>query len=80
MSERLKYQGRLAEKEQEERRLKLRLEGLVESLRDQLDPTIDVARLKGKLIAEEALQLAGILGELRAVQEDMEKIRELLGR
>lgn len=80
MNERLKYQGRLVEREQEERRLKLRLEGLVTSLRDQLDPTVDVVKLKGKLIAEEALQFAGLLGDLKAVQEDIAKIRELLGR
>lgn len=80
MTERLKYQGRLREKELQEEKLRLRLEGLVASLRDQLDPTVDVAGLRGKVIAEEALQLAGYLGELKAIRADMAKIRELLGR
>jgi len=79
MNERLKYQGRLAEKRQQARRLKLRLDGLVTSLRNQLDPTEDVAGLKADLIAEEALEFATRLGDYRALLEEIAKIEKLLG-
>jgi len=80
MSERLKYQGRLAEAEQAERRLKMRMDGLVRSLRDLLDPTEDVARLDADQIADQAMQLAAAAGDLRARTAEIAKIRDVLGR
>ena len=79
MSERLKYEGRLAEASQAENRLRLRLSGLVRSLRDLLDPTEDVARLDGEQIADQALQLAMVKGELDAKMAEIGSIREVLG-
>jgi len=79
MSERLKYQGRLLDKQEEARRLKLRLDGLFKTLRDLLDPTEDMVELKGELIAEEALEFAARLGDYRALMEEIANIEKLLG-
>ena len=80
MNERLKYEGRLAEARQEERRLRLRLDGLVRSLRDLLDPTEDVGRLEAEQIADQAMQLAAVQGDLKGKQAEIAKIADVLGR
>lgn len=80
MNERLKYEGRLVEAQREKMRLEMRIQGLIRSLRDLLDPTEDVARLEGEQIADQALQLAAKQRDLKAKQAEISKIRDLLGR
>ncbi|MDY7034542.1 MAG: hypothetical protein SV375_00040 [Thermodesulfobacteriota bacterium] len=80
MTERLKYQGRLAEKEMEAKKLRLRLTGLRDSLRDNLDPFVLIEDLNGELIAEEALEFTGTWAELRAVLATIDSIKNILGK
>ena len=58
MSERLKFQGRLAEKELEAKTLKLRIDGMIASIRSQLDPFENIENLKSRLIAGQAVDLS----------------------
>ena len=58
MSERLKFQGRLAEKELEAKTLKLRIEGMIASIRSHLDPFENLENLKSRLIAGQAVDLS----------------------
>ena len=58
MSERLKFQGRLAEKELEAKTLKLRIDGMIASIRSQLDPFETIENLKSRLIAGQAVDLS----------------------
>ena len=58
MSERLKFQGRLAEKELEAKTLKLRIDGMIASIRSQLDPFETIENLKARLIAGQAVDLS----------------------
>ena len=80
MSERLKFQGRLAEKEMEAKKLKLRLEGLIESLRDQLDPFEMVKDLNGDVIADMALEIAAYRVEYLGVLDETKAIKKALGK
>jgi len=80
MSERLKFQGRLAEKEIEGKRLVLRINGLRDSLRNLLDPFEDVAELRGELIAQQAVELAGMQADLDGVSAEIAAIKKALGR
>jgi len=76
MSERLKFQGRLLEKEQDARRLKLSIEGLRDAIRDQLDPFCPVEHLTADRVVELAVDLnsrhidyAGLLAEIAAIKK-----------
>lgn len=80
MSERLKFQGRLAEKEMEAKKLKLRLEGLIESLRDQLDPFEMVKDLNGDVIADMALEIAAYRVDYLGVLDEIKAIKKALGK
>ena len=80
MNEAVKFEGRLGEQERKKKELILRLKGLLESLRDQLDPTVPVQKLKGEIIADQAIQFSQYQVELEDVLADIAKINELLGR
>lgn len=80
MNEYLKYEGRLAVKNQEANRLKLRLNGIVLSMRNLLDPFEDVGRLVGDQIADGALQFASLQAEYKSVLAEIEEINRVLGR
>jgi hypothetical protein len=79
MSERAKFRGQLAETEEKEGLLTTRLKGLVESLRDQLDPIADVGELDGNVIASQATDFAAIQIELVQVRSKINQINKLLG-
>lgn len=79
MSERAKYRGHLAEAEEKEALLETRLKGLVESLRDQLDPIADVGELKGEIIASQATEFATIQIELISIRGKISTIKKHLG-
>lgn len=78
MSERLKFQGRLAEKDLEARKFEVQISGFRESLRDLLDPFEPVIDLKADLIADQALRLASCVGAYRQVQAEIREIKKLL--
>lgn len=79
MSERAKMKGQLAEANEKEALLETRLQGLVDSLRDQLDPIADVGELKGEIIATQATEFAAIQIELVQVRQKIETIKKYLG-
>lgn len=79
MNERAKYRGHLAEAEEKEALLETRLKGLVESLRDQLDPIADVGELKGEIIAFQATEFAAIQIELKQIRSKISTIKKHLG-
>jgi hypothetical protein len=79
MSERAKYRGQLAEEEELEARLKIRLEGLVESLRDQLSPFVEPGTLKGEIIASQGIEFASVQQELLEARKKITAIRQYLG-
>ena len=79
MSERLKFQGRLAEKELEAKKLKLRIEGMIDSIRTQLDPFEDIENIKAHLIAGQAVDLSEYHSMYLETLEDIRKLKKALG-
>lgn len=80
MSEILKFQGRLGEKEMEARSLKLSAEGLIKSLREILDPFEAVEDLNIELASQEMANLEKTMLELRDTLHDITAIKKALGR
>lgn len=78
--ERAKYMGRRAEAELRAKDLRVACDGLVTSLRNNLDPTVPVERLWGDVIASQALDLSNKLIELEAVLSEIARINDILGR
>jgi len=79
MSEVTKFRGRKAELEMEIKGLEVKADGLVRSLRNDLDPTRPVSRLPGDSIASQAIELAKVLVDLEGASREMDAVRELLG-
>jgi hypothetical protein len=79
--ERLQFQGRLGEKKIEAKKIEVRMNGLVEAMRNDLNPFEEVEDLNTELIVEQALDLAqlkinyiGALKEIKAIQKALWKI------
>jgi len=79
MSERLKYQGRLAEMELEEKSILLKMQGLRDAIRDQLDPLESLEVLALDVVAQEAMELAELQIQLKELQAKIEKAKKLVG-
>ena len=79
MNERLKYQGRLVEKRLEAKKLKLRIEGMIDSIRTQLDPFEDIENIKAHLIAGQAVDLSEYHTMYMETLEDIRKLKKELG-
>lgn len=79
MNEKIKHEGRLGEKEREAEGLRLTLRGLVDSLRDKLDPIDPVEELEAAMIQNMSMQFAQRQAELKGVLEDIRKIKKILG-
>lgn len=75
MSERLKFQGRLMEKEREAAALKLRMEGLRDSIRNMLDPFEPVENLKAHVVAGQAVDLSELHTKYRETLETIRNIK-----
>ncbi len=80
MSELLKYQGRLAQNKLETQDKRLRIQGLVRSLRDLVDPTLPEEALNGPVISAQAFDLAKLLIDLLELQEQARIIKTALGQ
>ena len=78
--ERVKFEGRLALNRRQRTETQLRLQGLVRSLRDHLDPILPVERLEGELIAALALDLANLQIHYRELLREAQAIKDVLGR
>lgn len=79
MSERLKFQGRLAEKKLEAKELALRIEGMIDAIRAQLDPFAKLEDLKAYLIAGQAVDLSEHHTMYIETLSDVRKLEKELG-
>ena len=78
--ERLKFQGRLMEKELTAKGLETQIDGLVRSLRDLLDPFEQTAELKTDLIADQAMRLGTLQIRYKEALAEIGAIKKVLGR
>ena len=78
--EQVKFEGRLAVNRRQRVELQARIQGLVRSLRDLLDPILPVERLEGMLISTQATDLAGQLVAYRELLAEADVIRRFMGR
>ncbi len=79
-SERIKFEGRLAMLRREAKELELQINGLINSLRNDLDPLQTTRKLPADRIVTQALQFGSKHTEYVARLEEIEKAKELLGR
>ena len=80
MSERLKFQGRLTEKELEAKTLRMKIEGLVKSMRDNLDPFEKPEELPLGLVSEQSFEIRNLQINLIAANDEIKAINKALGR
>lgn len=77
----LRQEGKLAVKRQEMEKLALRINGLVKSIRDCLDPTeTDPAMQRADVAAELAVELSRLRTDFLALRAETAEIRQYLGR
>jgi hypothetical protein len=80
-TEYLRQEGKRALKKQEAERLRLRILGLVNTIRNCLDPTEkDPARLKTDIAAAEAFELDKLRTDYLALAGEISEIDSYLGR
>ena len=79
-NERLKYEGRLAEKRHELRTLKLKINTLRDAVRSKVDPFEDIERLDADAAAEAAVELAEKVIQYRELIDQIGAIERALGR
>lgn len=78
--ERLQFQGKLGEKEIEAKKIEIKINGLVDAMRNGLSPFEPAAELNTDLIVEQALDLAQLrIDYIRALKE-IEAIKKALGK
>lgn len=80
MSEILKHQGRLAQRELDAKRLHLRIQGLVDSIRSILDPFEETAALKVDVAHELMIQLIGAHADYLEALQEIAALKKALGR
>jgi hypothetical protein len=80
MNERLKFGGRLREKELDLKGLQLRIRGLVESIRNNLDPLGEIEDIKADIAAEQSIELAGLKIKYTETLADIQAIKKALGK
>lgn len=80
MSERLKFLGRRQELELERKSLEIRIKGLIDNLRDALDPMLPVEELKPECIAAWSAELAEKRERYRKVMADLKELEGILGK
>lgn len=80
MTERLKFAGRLAEKEMEMKKLGLSIRGLIESIRDALDPFAAIDEIHADVAAQMAVELAEKQIRYKELLSEVAALRKALGR
>lgn len=78
--ERVKFEGRLAVNRRERTETQLRMQGLVRSLRDLLDPILPVERLETEMIGAQSLDLANLSIKYRELLAEAGAIKNVLGK
>ena len=78
--ERLQFQGKSGEKKIEAKKIEVKMNGLIEAMRNNLNPFEEIEYLNTELIVEQALDLAqlkidyiGALKEIKAIQKALGK-------
>ena len=80
MSEELNNEGHLTIRTFEEKKLRLRMEGLRDSIRELLDPFENLAALRVDVAAEQMIELAGLQADLKETIDTIALIKKKLGR
>jgi len=80
MSDYLKNVGRLEEKKRRKLELEIRIKGLVEQIHDKADPLDAIDDLDAALIAQDAMELAKLDIEHKAITEEIKAVKKALGR
>jgi len=80
--ERLKREGRLAEKGMKAKELDLKARGLVDSIRNHLDPLLeeDIAELDVEVAVVEMAELFSVIKRYREVSIDIKALKKALGK
>ena len=78
--EHLKFLGRRSELELKKRDLSLRIERLIDTLRNEADPLKSIPDLRTDAIVSTALELADACDRHEEVRADLKKIQDILGR
>ncbi len=79
MSERFKFMGQREELRQEEMKFRLQIQGLVEAMRDNLDPTIPEETLQTEVLGQQMKDLFEAQVDLRRVLKRLRQIKDILG-
>ena len=77
--ERLQFQGRLGEKKIEAKKIEIKMNGLVEAMRNDLNPFEEVENLNTELIVEQALDLAQLKINYISALKEIKAIQKALG-
>jgi len=80
MNERLQFTGRLRENELKAKSLAVRIKGLIDSLRTQLDPFAKYEDLETEIIAAQAMELATAQIEYKGLLDGIKAIKKALGK
>ena len=80
MNERVKFEGHLKVNEDKARMIRLRIEGLRDSIRDILDPLEDIADLKLDVAYEQMVELVGMWAEYKESLSKIAAAKKALGR
>ncbi len=78
MTEKIKFQGRLANKQLAKKQLILKIEGLVLSIRDILDPFAGILSLKTDIAAEQSIQLAEAVRDYTSLQSEITELESYI--
>ncbi|MBN1495928.1 MAG: hypothetical protein JXA07_04110 [Spirochaetes bacterium] len=80
MSDYLKNVGRLEEKKRKKLDLEIKMKALVEQIHDKADPLDDISALDTEIIAADAMELARLHIEYKALIDDIRAVNKALGR
>jgi hypothetical protein len=80
MTERLKFMGRRQESELKKKSLEIKIQGLVQNLREALDPFEKTEKLQVDKIAAWSVELADAHDQYMETVSNLERIQNILGR
>lgn len=78
--ERLQFQGRLGEKKIEAKKIEVKMNGLVDAMRNHLSPFTPAEELNTELIVEQALDLAQLQIDYISAEKEIKAIQKALGK